>query len=251
MTALHEIQTPDRSRSLSDAVDDSAFYGIEHQLHLVDTIGADVRWTLDLDAGWAVFHTVRGDVRARVQVIGVCRSGLWTWGWAAPVSPQLTGLSERVHQFGLAHSMHAFAAPHHPLSGQGAIDPNLLTSGAKIIHKSWASYIFNTAPAEKVHAILYNPAWTLPEPGPVMVTDVLTHGPASLGISNLRRAVLSYSNLRGMVRQARKDRSAIRLLGDGWVVTVHFNAAGTEITAVDAAEGPALNPLRGRHRSDD
>jgi hypothetical protein len=248
MTVLHEIETPGRSRALSDAVDDSAFYGIEHQLHLVDIVGADVRWTLDLEAGWAVFHTGRGDVRARVQVIGVCRASVWTWGWAAPVDPRLTGLSERVHQFGLAHSMHAFTAPHHPLSGHGAIDPNLLTSGAKIIHKSWASYIFNTAPGEQIHAILYNPAWSLPDPDPAMVTDVLTYGPASLGISNLRRAVLSYSNLRGMVRQARKDRSAIRLLGDGWTVTVHFNARGTEIAAVDAAEGPPMNPRRGRHR---
>jgi hypothetical protein len=236
-----------RKRTFAGALDDGAFFGIEHQLTLASNLGLAVWWELDLEGGRAVFHTVTGPVVAAVQVVGVSHAGVWTWGWASSLKPEATQLSRQILQVGLTSGIRELLEPTWMLPDPNSHSANVLTAGTKILHRNWISYAFDTAADEQVHAVLQRPDWQLTSPTAAAVTGVLTHGASSLPITNIRRAVTSYADLRGLVRQWRKDRSAVKLLGANWAVTVTFDPTGTAIEAIHADDDVAATG-GGRHR---
>ncbi|MGB3676217.1 MAG: DUF6882 domain-containing protein [Candidatus Nanopelagicales bacterium] len=236
-----------RKRTFAGALDDGAFFGIEHQLTLANNLGLAVWWELDLEYGRVVFHTVRGPVTAAVQVIGVSQGGIWTGGWASSLDSDATQLSRQILQVGLTNGIRELLEPSWTLPDPGPHSANVLTAGTKILHRNWTSYAFDTAAGEQVHAVLQHPDWSLTSPQAATVTGVLTHGAASLPITNIRRAVTSYADLRGLVRQWRKDRSAVKLLGANWAVTVTFDPTGRAIEAIHADDDVAATG-GGRHR---
>lgn len=211
--------TTTRRRTLADAVDDAAYYSYEHQLHLATTVGIGATWRLVPELGCAHF-TGHREIVCPAQIVGVVKGSIWEWGWASGnVSPPRAALANVVREFGQANDMPAFTQPRLEIAGSDA--PRLAT-GSKIIHRRWTAFAF-PVDGMIMHAALEHPALTLPAPTVKAICQTLSGGQEELPVTNGRRAVRSYAQLRGLARQDRRDRSATRLvLPSGKAVMVTY-----------------------------
>lgn len=221
--------TATRRRTLADAVDDAAFYSYEHQLNLATTVGIGATWRLIPELGHAHFAGHR-EIVCPAQVVGVVKGNMWEWGWASGnVSAPRSLLANVVREFGQANEMPVFTQPRLEIVGSDA--PRLVT-GSKIIHRRWTTFAFPVG-GMIMHATLEHPSLALPAPTVKTICQTLTGGQEELLVTNGRRAVRSYAQLRGLGRQDRRDRSATRLvLPTGKAVLVKYRPEdGTIVSA--------------------
>ncbi|MFI8697036.1 DUF6882 domain-containing protein [Dietzia maris] len=224
--------TPTRRRTLADAVDDAAYYSYEHQLHLATTVGIGATWRLVPELGCAHF-TGHREMVCPAQIIGVVKGNIWEWGWAsANVSPPRAALASVVREFGRTNDMPALTQPRLEIAGS---DATRLVTASKIIHRRWTTFAF-PVDGMVMHAVVEHPSLTLPAPTVKTLCQTLTGGQQEVPVTNGRRAVRSYAQLRAVARQDRRDRSATRLvLPTGKAVMVTYSPDDGTITSTEPA----------------
>lgn len=169
--------------TLTDLLDYTALFSLEHQLHLVDVLG-EHSWHADLDEPRLEFVGARKTlVCERFHLLGSAAPGpaSWLWAWANPsgfpkelsrLAMELRAQGERLGVPELTRAEIPFSelpkAPEHPV--QAAF---LLTEVGKAWSGRWTSYTGRVSGGTYVAFLIEHPDFVLPAPDPARTMRVI------------------------------------------------------------------------------
>lgn len=213
------------------AFDDAVLASVEHQLHLAAIIGAHPKWRLHPNEGTAEFITRDGRIITAVaHPIGVHQNSTWTWAWAdSRISEDRTAAVQQVFAYGLEHSIGVFTRPVGDLSlSRGKVHATDMAIAAKIIHRLWHHYAFPMPGGARLFTALQFPNVQLPAPTAAAVAQTLRTAESLHTITKHRRSLISYANIRGLLRQESRTRPTMRMHAGDEAVDVNWGKAHFE-----------------------
>lgn len=210
---------------LTAALDDAVLAATEHQIHFASTIGTTPKWRLSTENATAEFITRNGLIlTATVHPIGIFRQQHWTWAWSDErISEPRRDAVNQIHAFGHAHNIPVLSTPTLNLGDwRTRITPNLLCTATKIIHRLWHHFAFPMPDGSALYAGLnFGEHLTLPAPSRGAVTQTIRSAETLFTIRKQRRALTSYTNIRGITRQETADHQRMLLhLNDGDLLAI-------------------------------
>lgn len=226
--------------TLKAAITDSALAATEHQMHLASTLGKRPRWRLVEGGATAEFVTRHGSIiTATVHPIATLDKGHWTWAWADErTAAAHCAAALQVKAYGDAHTVTAFTRPVSDLSDwRVSTTPNDIITATKVIHRLWHHFVFILPGGLELYAALQLNL-PLPTSTPATVAQTLHTTETLLPISNRRRALVSYSNIRGLPRQEHRSGRAMRLLTDAGPVQISWDDLSYRIPDAPAPTRP-------------
>lgn len=207
------MNLPGTYSHLKAALDDSALASTEYQLHFAATLGKTPRWQLHSD-GTAEFLTRTGHIlTAHIHPIGVFHNKIWTWAWAdTHITNRHTDAVLQVRDFGLQYNINILTRTSFNLGDwRTLITPNQLVTAPKIIHRIWRHFAFPMPDGSILYAALTTPNLDLPAPTTQGIAQTLRTTPNLVPVTKKRRALISYANIRSIVRQERRTSHTMRL----------------------------------------
>lgn len=185
---------------LAALADAGAFVSHEHQSHLAELVRAD-GWRIDAAGSALVFLDAEGRERSvRAHFIGTSspEDGTWLWGWdninAFPKPFVKQG--ERVRALGERYAIREFTTATLPLEEDL---PATLLKAVKAVTGVTAHFSAATGNGgTRAWLLLDDPYLALPEPTVARAVAVLTSALAAGGPADHRRALLAWTEQRGV-----------------------------------------------------
>ncbi|MFC4853391.1 DUF6882 domain-containing protein [Actinophytocola glycyrrhizae] len=216
-----------------DLQDDAALLSLEHQLHLMDTVGTPP-WEVDLAVPRFGFGGDRPLTASAVHLLGSAAPGprSWLWSWANPTGyhPEVTWLAEQLRDFGVEHGIAELARPEVPFDDLpgSPTEPghvvSLMTEAAKAVTRRWTGYQGPVGGGTRVGMLIEHPSFVLPAPEGPRVSRVLQQGIAELRFHDQRRGFRSYARNRGL--RLRENETQMHIEGPAFAVTTAFDEHG-------------------------
>jgi hypothetical protein len=211
---------------LAALADAGAFVSHEHQSHLAELVRAD-GWRIDAAASALVFLDAEGRERSvRAHFIGTSspEDGTWLWGWdninGFPRSFVKQG--ERVRALGERYAIREFTTATLPLEEDL---PATLLKAVKAVTGVTAHFSAATGNGgTRAWLLLDDPYLALPEPTVARAVAVLTSALAAGGPADHRRALVAWTQQRG-VQMTRVDDDVEELVLPDGALQVRFDVA--------------------------
>jgi hypothetical protein len=209
--------------------DDAALLSLEHQVHLMDTVGVPP-WEVDFAVPRFGFGGERPLTAEAVHLLGSAAPGprSWLWSWANPSGyrPEVTWLAERLRDFGKEHGIPEFTdaeVPFDALPGEPT-DPaqvaSLMMEAAKAVMKRWTGYQGPVGGGTRIGMLIEHPSFVLPAPEGPRVARILQQGLMELRFFDQRRGFRAYAMNRGL--RLRENETQMVVEGPGFSVTIQF-----------------------------
>ncbi|MFC6011311.1 DUF6882 domain-containing protein [Nocardia lasii] len=218
--------------TLANLLDDAALYSFEHQLHLADVAG-DRGWNVNLALGRFTLTGAQPIECERMHLLGSAAPGpaSWLWGWGNPAGyPELvTGLSQRVREFGIRYGISELADADVPFAAlPGAPDRvedvvSLFMDAAKAISGVWTGYNGPVGGGTRAAFLIEHPSFALPAPFAPRVARVIQQGLTEFAITDRRRALHAYANHRGLDIAWSPDHTTATVTGPGIAGDITFD----------------------------
>lgn len=211
---------------LAALADAGAFVSHEHQSHLAELVRAD-GWRIDAAGSALVFVDAEGQERSvRAHFIGTSspEDGTWLWGWdningfPRPFVKQ----SERVRALGERYAIREFTTATLPLEEDL---PATLLKAVKAVTGVTAHFSAATGNGgTRAWLLLDDPYLALPEPTVARAVAVLTSALAAGGPADHRRALVAWTQQRG-VPMTHVDEDVEELALPDGALQVRFDVA--------------------------
>jgi len=211
---------------LAALADAGAFVSHEHQSHLAELVRAD-GWRIDAAGSALVFVDAEEEERSvRAHFIGTSspEDGTWLWGWdninGFPRSFVKQG--ERVRALGERYAIREFTTATLPLEEDL---PATLLKAVKAVTGVTAHFSAATGNGgTRAWLLLDDPYLALPEPTVARAVAVLTSALAAGGPADHRRALVAWTQQRG-VEMTRVDDDVEELVLPDGALQVRFDVA--------------------------
>ena len=211
---------------LAALADAGAFVSHEHQSHLAELVRAD-GWRIDAAGSALVFVDAEGQERSvRAHFIGTSspEDGTWLWGW-----DNINGFprafvkqGERVRALGERYAIREFTTATLPLEEDL---PATLLKAVKAVTGVTAHFSAATGNGgTRAWLLLDDPYLALPEPSVARAVAVLTSALAAGGPADHRRALVAWTQQRG-VEMTRVDDDVEELALPDGALQVRFDVA--------------------------
>ena len=223
--------------------DDAALLSLEHQIHLMDTVGVPP-WEVDFAVPRFGFGGDQPLTASAVHLLGSAAPGprSWLWSWANPTGyrPEVTRLAEQLREYGKEHGIPEFTEAEVPFADlpgsptEPAQVASLMMEAAKAVSKRWTGYQGPVGGGTRIGMLIEHPSFVLPAPESPRVSRVLQQGTAELRFYDQRRGFRSYAVNRGLSMQENDTQMLIE--GPSFSVTVSFNERN-QMTAMSIRHG--------------
>ena len=216
--------------TFSDLQDDAALLSLEHQIHLMDTVGIPP-WEVDFAVPRFGFGGDKPLTASAVHLLGSAAPGprSWLWSWANPSDyrPEVTRLAEQLRDFGKEHGIPELTEPEVPFDDlpgsptEPAQVASLMMEAAKAVTKRWTGYQGPVGGGTRIGMLIEHPSFVLPAPEGPRVSRVLQQGVAELRFHDQRRGFRSHAQNRGLRLQ--ENDTQLHIEGPTFTVTANFN----------------------------
>lgn len=235
--------------SVQGVIDDGFLLSLDHQRHLAGIVGEgtayDVarggRFDVDLAAGQIVFSNPEAPPLAmRAHYLGSAAPGpgTWLWGWENinGLPDDVIAYARHVRAFGEQAGLTELTVAEQPLTDSPRMEAVTYATIAATVCGGMAHYTFAADRGTVVALLLDAPVLALAEPSAARAATLLPEAASAAVISDWRRAVRSYGQMRGFA--VTEDPASTTLTAPDGVVVASFDALG-RLANVKGTLGPA------------
>lgn len=227
---------------ITDLIDDSALFSLEHQLHLSEVVG-DHSWNVTLSELKFTFTGATPRTCTAMHLLGSAAPGpqTWLWAWANPSGfrPEAVALAASVRDWGRQHGEALLTEPEIPFDALpgGPTDPNLaagmLIEASKRLTGRWTSYTGDAGGGTRAAFLIEHPDFVLPPPEGPRLMRILSQGTAEIPLHDHRRALLSYASLRGLATSEADGKLSLR--GNGFTAEIEFDRPHGRVSSISGS----------------